>query len=149
MTKHKLKISKIVDPQPAMRPNPLNIFRIARIDSTSTLFVPRSTQCHCFHSASVLRRTNPYSKRPETLPEPVAELPIQREGDPNHGLYAFFRNKTSVTSPNILENHGMDGSGIIAKNRSTVDRRRITAKVIRRLTHSLVQMSTRTQYHSH
>ena len=89
-----------------MRPIRANVLLIPRIGHKSLLCSPRSAQWHCFHTASVLRLPNPYSKRPTELPQPVDKLPDPPPIHPEHGLYGFFRNKISVTAPKILENHG-------------------------------------------
>ena len=89
-----------------MRTIPLKAVRISRIEPQSLFFTLRNVQCRCFHTAPARRLPNPYSKRPETLPEPAEKAPEGPATHPNHGLYGFFRAKKSVTAPNILQNHG-------------------------------------------
>ena len=91
----------------AMRAIPLKAIRIPLIERQSLFIAPRNIQCQCFHTAPALRLPNPYSKRPETLPEPAEKAPEGPATHPDHGLYGFFRAKKSVTPPNILQNHGM------------------------------------------
>ena len=87
--------------------NPLKAVRIPRKGQQSLFPSSRHVQCHSFHSAAILRLPNPYSKRPDQLPEPADTPPKLPETHANHGLYGFFRDKVSVTAPHILENHGI------------------------------------------
>jgi hypothetical protein len=87
--------------------NPLKSVRIPRRGQQSLLTYSRDVQGSSFHSAAVLRLPNPYSKRPAQLPQPSDVPPKLPETHENHGLYGFFRGKTSVTAPHVLENHGI------------------------------------------
>lgn len=90
-----------------MAVNSLKCVRIPRVGQQSVFTYSINVQCSSFHSAAVLRLPNPYSRRPAQLPEPSEVPPKLPETHENHGLYGFFRDKTSVTAPQILENHGI------------------------------------------
>ena len=89
-----------------MRPIRLKVALAPRIGQQLLLNPSSKTKCHCFHTGSILRLPNPYSKRPTEFPQPADKHPTPPPTDPNHGLYGFFRNKKSVTPPKILSGHG-------------------------------------------
>lgn len=89
-----------------MRPVRLEGGLASRIRQQSLLNSLSKIQYYCFHTGSILRLPNPYSKRPTEFPQPADNPPTPPTTDPNHGLYGFFRNKKSVTAPKILSEHG-------------------------------------------
>src|SRR5271168_1621581 len=85
-----------------------------------------------FHSAPVLRKSNPYSKRPEKLPEPAEVIPKGAPSDPDHGLYKFFRNKKAILPAVVTQNFGIVLCRQQLTLRSSMDCRRASTKVIQR-----------------
>jgi hypothetical protein len=106
------KSLKVSNCSPSMRSIQLNAVLKPRIGLYSLSISPISIQYHRFHTASVLRLPNPYSKRPTEFPQPAEKPPRPPATHPNHGLYGFFRDKKSLTPPGTLGNHGNIFSGL-------------------------------------
>lgn len=90
-----------------MRPVRVTAVLISRIGRQSLPISSGFIQCKCFHTGTVFRLPNPYSKRPSEFPEPVDKLPDPQPTHPEHGLYGFFRNKKSVTPAARQDSHGI------------------------------------------
>ena len=113
-----------------MRPIRLKVGLVPRIGPKSLLSHSSKIQCYCFHTGSILRLPNPYSKRPIEFPQPADKPPTPPPTDPNHGLYGFFRNKTSVTPPKILSEHGTCTIEMTIDSRSSMDCRGTKTQVM-------------------
>lgn len=100
-----------------------------------------------FHSAPIVSKSNPYSKRPEKLPEPAEVAPKGPPSDRDHGLYKFFRNKKSITPAAISQNSGIFLYQLQLTLRSSMDSRGASTKVFQRSACTLVQVSSGTECH--
>jgi hypothetical protein len=113
-------------PRPQMRAARVRPGLLPQIQPQSPSNHLNPLQCRRFHSVPPVRFPNRYSKRPAELPKPASKPPKPPPTDPNHGLWAFFRNKRSLTGSNDVGSHGtLVFLMAIDFIRTTLDSRRI------------------------